>query len=124
MRTFLVIAAAALALASPAAAVETSDFNLRTTRDQVAVCSGEPEEELYAEALQFCYGFVAGVAQLHRMLVETGDTKPVACPRHEVTREALVAIVLDWTGANPGAMDLLPAESVARAAAATWPCTR
>jgi Rap1a immunity proteins len=66
---------------------------------------------------------MAGVAQLHRVLVQADDIKPVACPQHEVTREELVRIFLDWARANPGAMDELPAESVKRAAVGAWPCS-
>ena len=95
----IVAAGAACALASPALAVETSNFNLGTTRDLVALCSGQPDDPLYAEALQFCYGYMAGVAQLHRALVRADDIKPVACPRYEVTREALVRVFLDWARA-------------------------
>jgi Rap1a immunity proteins len=122
MRNALAAACAACALASPVLAVETSNFNLATTRDLVALCSCEPDDPLYAEALQFCYGYMAGMAQLHRALVRADDIKPVACPRYEVTREELVRIFLDWARANPDAMDELPADSVKRAAAATWPC--
>jgi hypothetical protein len=122
MRNALAAAGAVCALASSAPAVETSNFNLGTTRDLVALCSCEPDDPLYAEALQFCYGYMAGMAQLHRVLVQADDIKPVACPQQEVTREALVRVFLDWARANPGAMDELPAESVKRAAVAEWPC--
>lgn len=115
-------ASAACVLASPALAVETGNFNMGTTRDLVALCSDQPDDPLYAEALQFCYGFMAGVAQLHRALIRSDDIKPVACPQHEVTRETLVRVFLDWARANPGTMDELPAESVKRAAGAAWPC--
>jgi hypothetical protein len=123
MRNAIAAAGAACTLASPALAVETSNFNLATTRDLVALCSDQPDDPLYAEALQFCYGYMAGVAQLHRVLVQADDIKPVACPQHEVTREELVRIFLDWARANPGAMDELPAESVKRAAVGAWPCS-
>jgi hypothetical protein len=122
MRNAIAAAGAACALASSALALETSNFNLGTTRDLVALCSGQPDDPLYAEALQFCYGYVAGVAQVHRLLVHADDIRPVACPQHEVTREALVRVFLDWAHANPGAMDELPAASVMRAASAAWPC--
>lgn len=122
MRNAIAAAGAVCTLASPALAVESSNFNLATTRDLVALCSDQPNDPLYAEALQFCYGYMAGVAQLHRALVRADDIKPVACPQHEVTREALVRVFLDWAGANPGAMDELPAESVKRAAVGAWPC--
>ena len=122
MRNAIAAAGAVCALASPALAVETSSFNLATTCDLVALCSCQPDDTLYAEALQFCYGDMAGVAQFHRALVRADDIKPVACPGYEVTREALVQVFLDWARASPGAMDELPAESVKRAAVAAWPC--
>jgi hypothetical protein len=122
MRATFVAASAAFALALPALAVETNNFNLGTTRDLVILCSDQPDDPLYAEALQFCYGYMAGLAQFHRALVRADDIKPVACPRYEVTRGALVRVFLDWARANPGTMDGLPAESVVRAAVAAWPC--
>jgi hypothetical protein len=63
MRDASVAASAACALALPALAVETSNFDLGTTRDLVALCSIQPDDPLYAEALQFCYGYMAGLAQ-------------------------------------------------------------
>jgi hypothetical protein len=122
MRNVLAAAGAACALVSAALAADISNFDMATTRDLVALCSCQPDDPLYAEALQFCYGYMAGMAQLHRALVRADDIKPMACPHHEVTREQLVQVFLDWARGKPGAMDELPAESVRRAAVAAWPC--
>ena len=122
MRGVLVAAGAACALASPAPAVEVTDFDLDTTRELVALCSAQPGDALYAEALQFCYGYVAGIAQFHRALIRADRIEPVACPQHEVTREELARVFLDWARGNPAAEGQLAAESVARAAGAAWPC--
>jgi Rap1a immunity proteins len=109
-------------LASPVMAVEPSNFNATTTRDLVALCSDQPGDALYAEAKQFCYGFLAGIAQFHRSMVNEDGIKPIACPKQEVTRAELAAVLLDWTKANPQSNDELPAQSLSRAAAAKWPC--
>ncbi len=122
MRYSLVAAGAAWALAAPALAVEASNFNLGTTRDLVALCADQPDDPLYAQALQFCYGYMAGMAQLHRALVQADGIQPLVCPQHEVTREALARVFLSWARENPGAMDQLPADSVKHAALAAWPC--
>jgi Rap1a immunity proteins len=122
MRNSLVAASAACALASPALAVEPSNFNLATTRDLVALCSCQPHDPLYAEALQFCYGFLAGVAQFHRAMVQGEKIEPLACPKDPVTREQLVGVFLDWAKANTQSMDELPVASLEQAAAAQWPC--
>jgi Rap1a immunity proteins len=85
-------------------------------------CSDEPGDALYAEAKQFCYGFLAGVAQFHRSMVNGDGIKPIACPKQEVTRAQLATVFLDWAKANPQSNDELPAQSLSRAAAAKWPC--
>jgi hypothetical protein len=113
---------AVCALVTPATAAEPSNFNATTTRDLVALCAEEPDDPLYAEARQFCYGFLAGVAQFHRAMVQGERIEPLACPKDAVTREQLASVFLDWAKTNPQAMDEPPAESLERAAAAEWPC--
>jgi hypothetical protein len=113
---------AACVLVTPAIAVEPSNFNASTTWDLVALCSDEPGDPLYAEAKQFCYGFLAGVAQFHRSMVHGADIEPIACPKQEITRSQLVGVFLDWAKANPQSMDQLPVESLKQAAVAQWPC--
>src|SRR5262245_43855739 len=93
-----------------------------TTRDLVALCADQPDDPLYAEAKQFCYGFLAGVAQFHRALVHGEEIEPIACPAGAVSREQLVGVLLDWVKANPQSMAELPSESLREAAAAEWPC--
>jgi Rap1a immunity proteins len=122
MRHVIAAAGAACALASPVLAVQPSNFNLATTRDLVALCSCQPHDLLYAEALQFCYGFLAGVAQFHRAMVQGEKIEPLACPKDPVTREQLVGAFLDWAEANTQSMDELPVASLEQAAAAQWPC--
>jgi hypothetical protein len=73
-------------LASPVIVVEPSNFAATTTRDLVALCSDEPGDALYVEAKQFCYGFLAGVAQFHRSVAHGHGIRPIACPKQEVTR--------------------------------------
>lgn len=109
-------------LASPVMAVEPSNFGATTTADLVALCSAEPGEALYGEARQFCYGFLAGVAQLHRSMVHGDGIQPIACPAQKVTRVQLTTVFLDWARANPQSTDEPPAPSLSRAAAAKWPC--
>ncbi len=90
----------------------------------MALCADEPEDPLYAEAKQFCYGFLAGVAQFHRTMVQGEKIEPLACPKDAITREQLVGVFLGWAKANPQALDDLPAQSLERAAAGQWPCDR
>jgi Rap1a immunity proteins len=73
------------------------------------------------EAKQFCYGFLAGVAQFHGAMVQGDKIQPLACPKDAVTREQLVGVFLDWAKANPQSMDELPVESLERAAVSAQP---
>jgi Rap1a immunity proteins len=115
----------ALCLATaPALAVETGNFEVRTTADLVELCSTDPDDPLHAEAMQFCYGYVAGASHFHQAMVHNNRMRALACPREQVTRRDLVATFLDWTATNPQYMDELPVETVARATVATWPCDR
>ena len=123
MRLVLTSMAAAWSLTDPAAGAETRNFDLETTADLVALCSCPPDDPLYAQALQFCYGYLAGMAHLHRALVRDGKIERLACPNHEVARDELAGLFLDWVRDNPAAMDAPPVESVKRAAVAAWPCS-
>jgi hypothetical protein len=114
--------AAGWGLATPALAAETRNFDLETTADLAALCSCPPEDPLYAQALQFCYGYLAGMAHLHRALVDEKRIERLACPNHEVARDELAGVFLDWVRANPAVVEAPPAESVKRAAIAAWPC--
>ena len=126
MRATLVAAAiTAGPLAAPALAVEEADFTAATTGDLVQLCSVQPGEPLYAEARQFCYGYIGGAAHFHRALVQGGDRfAPVACPERQVSRQEIVAVFLDWAEAHPELMNEPPVEGLMRAAAAEWPCNR
>jgi hypothetical protein len=123
MRRVLMAMAAAGSLTGPALGAETRNFDLETTADLVALCSCPPDDPLYAQALQFCYGYLAGMAHLHRALVEDGKIERLACPSHEVAREELAGLFLDWVRDNPAALDTPAVESVKRAAVAAWPCS-
>src|SRR5262245_26069418 len=111
-------------LVSPVMPVEPSKFDATTTRDLVALCAEEPDDSLYTEAKQFCYGFLAGVAQCHRSIVLADGIEPIACRKHEVTLEQVAGVCLDWGKASPQLMDDLPVESLRRAATAEWPCAK
>lgn len=105
-----------------AGAVEIDDFELRTTRDLVALCSVAPEDPLAGEALQACFGYLGGTSDFYRALTEGQGVARFICPGRELTREELAEIVVTWVGAHPGHLDELPVESVVRAAVARFPC--
>jgi hypothetical protein len=102
MRLVLTSMAAAWSLTDPAAGAETRNFDLETTADLVALCSCPPDDPLYAQALQFCYGYLAGLAHLHRALVGDGKIERLACPSHEVAPRGVGGPVPRLGSRQPG----------------------
>ncbi len=107
--------------AQEAGVADLSDFTVEKTQDIVDLCSVDPGNPLYAEAKQFCYGFMTGIAHFHDALAAGPDGFRIVCPNEEVTREQFVAIFLDWAKANPDEVQSnMPAEAVVRAAVDKW----
>ena len=53
---------------------DLQDFTLENGQDLADLCGAEPGDEIYAEAKQFCYGFLSGVVHFHDALA---NVKPV-----------------------------------------------
>ena len=91
------------------------------------LCGATPDDALYVEAIQFCYGYISGAAQFHNAVVGKGGLKPVACPTRDATRSEFAG-VLRLLGAEHGPRPSSCAEpavqGMARAAAAQWPCAQ
>ena len=95
----------------------------------LSVCSWQASaqevgDEIYAEAKQFCYGFLSGVVHFHDALANGPNAGRLVCPEGKVTRQDGAAIVAAWATAHPDdASRTDPAEAVVKAALDTWgPC--
>lgn len=121
------VAAAAMAFAwTGAQAAEPQDFQVRTVSQLARLCGAEPDTALYAEALQFCYGYISGAAQFHNALVGQGGLRPIACPTTEPTRSEFAQYFVNWarSTATPEQLAEPAVQGMARAAVARWPCPR
>lgn len=120
-------AAAAIAFAwNGAQAAELEDFKVRSTAQLAALCGASPDNELYAEAIQFCYGYLSGAAQFHNAVVGQGGLKPLACPTGEPSRSEFARYFAGWARgtATPEQLAEPAVQGLARAAVAKWPCPR
>jgi hypothetical protein len=129
MRIVSLAAAAVLSVCSWQAGaqnvgVELQAFTLENGHDLADLCGAEPGDELYAEAKQFCYGFLSGVVHFHDALADGPNASRIVCPEGKVTRQDGAAIVAAWAMANPDeASRTDPAEAVVKAALDKWgPC--
>jgi hypothetical protein len=100
------------------------DFNLKNAQDLADLCDAKPGDELYAEARQFCYGFLSGVVHFHDALATGPKGHRIVCPEGKVTRDDGVAMFVAWAKAHPDeAGTMNPAEALVKAALDKWgPC--
>ena len=113
---------ASQAAAQDAGTADLGDFAADTAQDLLDLCSVDPSNSLYVEALQFCYGFIEGMIHYHDRLVGP-DSEPILCPTGQATRQDVVDMYVVFAQANPQFMDEDPADNVVRAALAEWPCS-
>lgn len=126
MRSGWAMAAAVLALGGGVQAATLEDFQVRTTSQLAALCGASPDSAYYAEALQFCYGYLSGAAQFHNAVVGRGGLKPLACPTTEPSRSEFAQYFVSWARntASPEQLAEPAVQGLARAAVARWPCPR
>jgi hypothetical protein len=127
MRRKLLLSAMAAAFAwSGAGAADLQDFQVTSVTQLADLCGAAPDDPLYVEAIQFCYGYISGAAQFHTALVGRGGLKPIACPTRDATRSEFAGYFVSWARSTATREELAePAvQGMARAAAAKWPCPR
>ena len=69
------------AAAQDVGVADLQDFTLKNGQDLADLCGAEPGDELYAEAKQFCYGFLSGVVHFHDALAAGPNRPPDRLPR-------------------------------------------
>ena len=130
MRIGSLAAAALLSVCSWQAAAQgvgvadLQDFTMKSGQDLADLCDAQPTDELYAEAKQFCYGFLSGVVHFHDALAAGPNFGRIVCPEGKVTRQDGAAIFVAWAQAHPDvASTTNPAEALIMAALDKWgPC--
>ena len=110
------------ALAGAARAQELEDFKARDTGSLARLCATAESSPLYAEARQYCYGFISGAGAMYRVALAAGDTHPIACPKSEPTVEQIRQTFVAWAAQHPEAAPEAAIDGLFRAAAAAWPC--
>src|SRR5882724_334668 len=121
----LLLFGAALAVPSVAGAVTEGDFEVKTTRSLLNLCTVSADDARYKEALHFCHGFLVGAYQYYLATLAGPNAKPLVCPSDPPpTRNASIAAFIRWAQAHPQYMNEAPVESEFRFLTETWPCKR
>lgn len=116
-----------MGLAGTAAhAVEESDFIIDTTGDLADLCSVQPGELAYAEALHMCVGFIVGVHHMHEA-VKANLGEGVYCipedDEEEPTRGEVAAAFAKYVAENPDVRATEAHEGVLSFGASVYPCS-
>jgi hypothetical protein len=121
----LLLLGAGLALPRVAGAVTDGDFEAKTTRSLLNLCTVSADDARYKEALHFCHGFLVGAYHYYLATLAGPNAKPLVCPSDPPpTRNATVAAFIAWAQAHPQYMNEAPVETEFRFLTETWPCKR
>jgi hypothetical protein len=121
----LLLLGATLAVPGVAGAVTDGDFEVKTTRNLLNLCTVSADDARYKEALHFCHGFLVGAYQYYLATLAGPNTKPLVCPSDPPpTRTAAIAAFIGWAQAHPQYMNEAPVETEFRFLTETYPCKR
>jgi len=121
----LLLLGAALAMPGVADAVADADFEVKTTRSLLNLCTVSAEDARYREALHFCHGFLVGAFQYYLASVAGPKARPLVCPPDPPpTRNEAIAAFIAWAQAHPQYMNEAPVETEFRFLTERWPCKR
>jgi hypothetical protein len=109
--------------AQDAGTADPGDFAVETAQNLLDLCSADPSNPLYDEALQFCAGFFEGMKHFHDQMSAGPDVRRIVCAPSDVTLQDAIDMYVAYARANPQFLNEDPADNVARAAMATWPCS-
>ena len=116
---------AALAVPGAASAVTDEDFEVKTTRSLLNLCTVSAEDARYKEALHFCHGYLVGAFHYYLASVSGPNAKRHVCPPDPPpTRNAAIAGFVAWARARPQYMIEAPVETEFRFLTETYPCKR
>lgn len=120
-----VIALVVLVTAGQASAATPQSRHVETTSDLIELCGMSAGDPYYAAAMGFCLGYIDAAMDYHAALTAGPKYDPIACPETAVTREQVVAVLMDWSKRNAQHLNSeTPVVGVMRASAEKWPCSK
>lgn len=120
-----ILYAAILTAPTAAAAVTDGDFEVKTTRNLLDLCTVPPEDPHYKEALHFCHGYLVGAYHYYLATLAGPGAKPLVCPPDPPpARNAVISGFIAWARGHSQYMHEAPVETEFRYFTETWPCKR
>jgi len=122
IRTVIALAASVISIHALADMPESQD--VATTAALIDLCNVSPDDATYPAAMGYCLGYIDAALDYHAALTSGPNNDPIICPDSAVTREEVVAVVIEWSRGNAQYLsNEAPVEGVMRALVEKWPCT-
>lgn len=103
--------------------VTRDDFMDKKTRNIINLCSANPEDPHYREAIHFCHGYLVGAYDFHTAQTNNKPELRLFCPPSpRPTRNEAIAEFVAWAKQHPEFMDEMPVETEFRFLIEKWPC--
>ena len=125
MRKLACVAFVLSALSSAANAKVTEEhFVIDTTADLIALCGVGAAEPHATAAIHMCHGYLTGLVHFHMMMGRALEGKIYCLDEADrPTRDQAVAMLVEWSRANPEHDGKEAIDGVLQWAADTWPCS-
>ena len=127
MPTKVIVLFLSVLLALPALAlaggVSEKDFEIKTTRNLINLCTASPDDPLYQQAINFSHGYLVGA--FHYYLAASlgpGGIRLVCLPDPPPSRNETIEMFIDWAKTRPQYMNEKPVETEFRFLMKIWPC--
>ncbi len=104
-------------------ATDEKDFEAKTTQNIINLCTTSPEEPLFAQAVNFCHGYLVGAYHYYVAQASGPDGLKMVCmPDPPPSRNEAIAMFVEWAQAHPEYMDEAAVETEFRFLIESWPC--
>jgi len=99
------------------------DFEVKTTKDLMDLCTAPPDDPLYDKAIHFCHGYLVGAYHYYAASTAGPNAVPILCPPEKrPSRDEIIQKFVEWTKARPQYWNELPVETEFRFLTEMWPC--
>lgn len=125
MKWMAVLAMLVMVTAGPAlaAGLNVENFEVKTTKNLLDLCTVAPEDPMYAQAIHFCHGYLVGAYHYYEASVSGPNAVPIVClPEKRPTRNETIQMFIEWAKAHPQYWNEMPVETEFRFLTEKWPC--
>jgi hypothetical protein len=106
-----------------AGAVTQEDFQAKTTRNIIDLCTAPPGDPLHQAAVNFCHGFLVGAFHYYAAANAGPEGDRLVClPDPPPSRNEAIAMFVEWAKAHPQYMADRAVETEFRFLMEKWPC--